>query len=157
MLLSLLLLLLSERISGVQIAIALYTSEDSPEDEKSKESFNMWWPYHQKKLTHYTHRANLYCLFALAGLVLVARSLGKATNSSSSMFRLLRCSWSRVLSKKRTAAWTIARQRASSLNGTSGCGPVGLVNSGVMPVKQQHRESKSKYKQLYCWFCSLCA
>ena len=80
----------------------------------------------------------LYCLCGEAGLMLVARSLGKARNSSPSMFRLLslRCMWSCVLSALRTAARAILRQRASSLDLMWGCNPVGLVTSGVMPMKQ---------------------
>ncbi len=90
----------------------------------------------------------LYCLCAEAGLMLVARSFGKARNSSSCVFWLLslRCTWSRVLSALRTAARTIPRQRTSSLDRTRGRVPVGLVTSGVMPVKPPRYQIILSYK-----------
>lgn len=80
----------------------------------------------------------LYCLCGDDGLMLVARSLGKARNSSPSMFWLLSlwCKWSCVLSALRTAARAFPRQRDSSLDLTWGHNPVGLVTAGVMPMKQ---------------------
>lgn len=69
--------------------------------------------------------------------MLVARSSGKARNSSPSVFSLLplRCWWICVLCALRTAARGIPRQRASSLDRTCGSDPVGLVAAGVMPVR----------------------
>lgn len=94
----------------------------------------------------------LYCLFGDAGLRLAARSLGKARNSSSSVFWLLNrwCRWSRVLSEQSTVLRTILWQRASSLNRTWGCGPVGWVSAGVRPVNKVQAWVSQYTKYIRC-------
>lgn len=86
MLLSRLFLLLCKGIVGVHIAVAVHTSEDGPEYDKhrkksgSQEAFNN---IHFKPVLYCLY---LYCLCGEAGLRLVARSLGKARNSSAPLF-----------------------------------------------------------------------
>lgn len=190
--LSLLLLFLSQSIVSINIAIAVHASEDGPEYDKDRktsatvESLN-WDHFNATKWNKSRVNASndsavewrenvnlhsagwsvffdlyLYCLFAEAGLMLVARSLGKARNSSPSAIWLfsLRCTWSRVLLAQRTAARAILWQWDSLLDWTWGRDPVGLVTAGVMPVEEREPQTgwtnKDIERQTHCWFWSFC-
>lgn len=84
MLPSLLLLIFSEGIAAVHVAIALYASEDSSEYNTDRTLLASGVEDFKSVLSLCKGMRNLYlyCLLAEAGLRLVALSLGKARNSS---------------------------------------------------------------------------